>query len=66
MGIANPRPAMRRREARNITANLRLHSILAKRYTVVGWSAETASERAMLDLKELSPAERKAILKAGV
>jgi hypothetical protein len=61
MGLGNNRDY--KSHGDRVSKNLRLHAILTKRYTVVGWNEELASERALEDLKELTPRERKAILK---
>lgn len=52
MGIVNPRPAMRKREARDTEARLRRHAELMAHYESRGYSRLTASSLAykkMLD-----------------
>lgn len=51
MGIAIPRPQMRKKERRTIEANLARHHDLMKKYEADGLDREAASEKAMQELK---------------
>ena len=46
MGIINPRPAMRRREERNIQQKLKQHTELMDKYVAEGMTPEDASRKA--------------------
>jgi transcription elongation factor Elf1 len=50
-GIVNPRPAMRRREERNIYDSLKRHKELMDKYVAEGMSPEDASKKAMDEIK---------------
>ncbi len=51
MGLAIPRPAIRKGESRNIEKMLQLHLKAMKKYTDRGVDTKTASIAAMADLK---------------
>ena len=54
MGIANPRPAMRKAEARKITNQLAAHAKLMQMYIELGMSKTQASKEALQDIKTLA------------
>lgn len=60
MGIANPRPQMRRGERRRIEQNLERHRDLMLAFQHVGDDRETASRKALEALREEDLAEDRA------
>ena len=59
MGIINPRPAMRKREARLIKEKLETHALLMRQYINAGKTPEEASKEALADMKLLAMANRR-------
>ncbi len=59
MGIANPRPAMRRGEERKIKEQLATHALLTRQYINAGKTREEASKEAFADMKLLAMANRR-------
>lgn len=51
MGIVNPRPPMRRKEARTIYERMRLHMEFMERLEAEGMSREDASRKAFFMVK---------------
>jgi hypothetical protein len=60
MGLGNNRDY--KTSANRAKNALKLHAILTAQHVSHGWSKETASERALADLKELTAKEKKRIL----
>lgn len=57
MGIINPRPAMRQREARLIRARLRVHAQRTATYVLAGMDRESASKKAYDEVKAMTAKE---------
>jgi len=59
MGISHPRPPMRKREARVIEENLRMHATFMALLTSEGWERDAASKEALRMVREARKLKRK-------